>query len=188
MPTLPFGQHRNLPLEQVPDGYLKWCIGGDCNRVNRDEELKQLIKIELLRRRTAGIHVDEAPQPAFGTPATAKGDDFDPDAAEVALPVVDQLFATPPVPSASLVSHSHAGIDETRSPFERATGMPGHKAMTYAEIRRLAKTVLAEMTKNASAELMQTAHILAGARGFHDKFMEQVRDKLRPKENPLEDD
>lgn len=55
MIKMPFGKHKDLPLNEVPEDYLRWVLG-NCDRIN--PTLKEAIRKQL------GLDENDKPKPA----------------------------------------------------------------------------------------------------------------------------
>jgi hypothetical protein len=55
---LPFGRHKNQPLSEVPESYLRWCI----ETCKLSSGLRSAVAAELTSR---GIEVPPAPPPRW---------------------------------------------------------------------------------------------------------------------------
>jgi hypothetical protein len=46
--TMSFGKYEGWLLSDIPDSYLEWCIGGECESVNVNRALYESIKTRLI--------------------------------------------------------------------------------------------------------------------------------------------
>ncbi len=202
---LSFGKYRGESVEKVPDSYLKWCIKDPHGFFAGRPHLLPVIQNEIARRNQHGIHIKDSDfrvsKPQIGTPPGAIGDDIDPEAdpevkslqekAEHNEVVQKFLFGEhqsnqeiPPISFGNepgTVSHSHAGDKNFRA-------IQKGKCLTYSEIKKLARTVLKEMLLATGPELSHTPHLSAGIKGYHDRFMAEVKEKLNPANDILTED
>ena len=79
--TMPFGRHRGEPLDELPDGYLRWLLGRDLR-----EPLRSAVRNEAQRRADdeETVHDDYrrhqrrayAPPPRHAVPPASDVDDL----------------------------------------------------------------------------------------------------------------
>lgn len=181
MPDMPFGKYRGQTITAVPDGYLKWCLSPACEAVQKRPHWQALVKEELQRRYINHIHVAEGsiePSPAkIGTPESAQGDAFDPEAEDVLEGGVDFQKL--------LDAQGAVNVNEIR-----ASGDPiaYPRSMRYGELKKLLSNVLEEFLAKNGPELNQSPHINAGAKGVIEIALARIKDKLRPTNDILTED
>lgn len=50
--AMPFGQHKGVPIEDVPIDYLRWCI--DNLDANEKPDVYELVENEFIQRKKDG--------------------------------------------------------------------------------------------------------------------------------------